>query len=122
MSPDVRDTREHPPPCPPQPADRSRSPGPALRKAAVIEATLNIAAGKGFQGRGSARMSLVAGRFASRIVLVTDSGSADAHDVMAVMRLRTPPGTVLRIQADDPAEVAAVRAIARLLGPGNGQP
>lgn len=97
-------------------------PGPALRKAAVIEATLNIAAGRGFQGRGSARVSLVASRFTSRIVLVTDSGSADARDVMAVMRLRTPPGTVLRIQADGPDEVAAVRSIAQLLGPGNGQP
>ncbi|TDF67046.1 HPr family phosphocarrier protein [Cupriavidus sp. L7L] len=68
----------------------------------MVEATIDGLAGLIFQGRSSARLSLAASRFASSIMLATASGSANARDVMAVMRLRVPPGTPLRIRADGP--------------------
>lgn len=68
----------------------------------MVEATIDGLAGLIFQGRSSAHLSLAASRFASSIMLATASGSANARDVMAVMRLRVPPGTPLRIRADGP--------------------
>ena len=88
----------------------------------MAEATIDGLAGLIFQGRSSARLSLAASRFASSIMLATASGSANARDVMAVMRLRVPPGTPLRIRADGPDEAAALSAIVNLLAQGNRRP
>ncbi|EHP38478.1 phosphoryl transfer system, HPr [Cupriavidus basilensis OR16] len=69
----------------------------------------------GLQGRGSARLTLTAAQFESEILLVSNDCTANAKNVMEVMRLSARVGTQVRIQATGPDEVAAVKVVAALL-------
>ncbi|WP_342394091.1 HPr family phosphocarrier protein [Cupriavidus pinatubonensis] len=82
---------------------------------AVETRTVEMASRVGLQGSGSARVALAASQFHSEILLVCHDCSADAKDVMAVMRLSARAGTKVTIQAAGPDEVAAVQALAALL-------
>ncbi|GAB7541932.1 PTS phosphocarrier protein NPr [Cupriavidus sp. 8B] len=81
----------------------------------MVDATIEMTNRMGLQGRGSARLSFTAAQFESEILLVSNDCSANAKNVMDVMRLSARVGTQVRIQATGPDEVAAVKVIAALL-------
>jgi phosphocarrier protein len=89
--------------------------GRFLFEGEVVNATIEMTNRMGLQGRGSARLTFTAAQFESEILLVSNDCTANAKNVMEVMRLSARAGTQVRIQATGPDEVAAVKVIAALL-------
>ncbi|MBF6989490.1 MULTISPECIES: HPr family phosphocarrier protein [Cupriavidus] len=81
----------------------------------MVEVTIEVTAGNGFQGRNSARLAFTANQFECKILLTSGPWIANAKNVMEVMRLSAQVGTHLGIQADGVDEAAAVVTIAALL-------
>ncbi|WP_416046740.1 HPr family phosphocarrier protein [Cupriavidus basilensis] len=81
----------------------------------MVDATIEMTNRTGLQGRGSARLTFTATQFESEILLVSNDCTANAKNVMEVMRLSARAGTQVRIQATGPDELAAVKVIAALL-------
>lgn len=77
--------------------------------------TIEITSRVGLQGTGSARLAFAASQFHSDILLICNGCSANAKDVMAVMRFCARAGTKVTIQAVGLDEVAAVETLALLL-------
>jgi phosphocarrier protein len=88
---------------------------PLFDEGAVVEVTIEVAAGTTFQGRNSARLAFTANQFECEILLTSGPWVANAKHVMEVMRLSARAGTHIRIQADGVDEAAAVVTIAALL-------
>jgi phosphotransferase system HPr (HPr) family protein len=82
---------------------------------AVVVTTVEMTNRMGLLGRGSARLTFTAVQFESEILLVSNDFTANAKNVMEVMRLSARAGSQVRIQAIGPDEVAAVKVIAALL-------
>ena len=57
-----------------------------------------------------------AGRFRSRIVLHVGERKASARSIMAVLMLAAAMGTTVRVEIEGPDEVAALEAVASVLG------
>lgn len=81
----------------------------------VVDTTVEMTNRMGLQGRGSARLTFTAVQFESEILLVSNGFTANAKNVMEVMRLSARAGSQVHIQAIGPDEVAAVKVIAALL-------
>lgn len=81
----------------------------------MVEALIQVGGPWGLNGHGSARLAVIAARFASDIVCMANGRSVNAKDVMSVMSLRAKPGTQVRILAAGPDETAALEALSAML-------
>lgn len=82
----------------------------------MVEATIEITCRAGLQGSGSARLALLAGQFESNILLMCNARTANAKNVMEVMRLPVRAGVAIKIQAVGPDEAVAAKTLAAHLG------
>jgi phosphocarrier protein len=74
---------------------------------------------KGLHARVAAKIVKVAGRFRSRIVLHVGERKASARSIMAVLMLAAAMGATVRVEIEGPDEVAALEAVASVLGAGS---
>ncbi|WP_425273638.1 HPr family phosphocarrier protein [Paraburkholderia hospita] len=77
----------------------------------LVEALIGVGGQWGLNGQGSARLAVCASGFASDIVCIANGRSVNAKDVMSVMSLRAKPGTLVRVLASGPDEIAALEAL-----------
>ncbi|WP_239497990.1 HPr family phosphocarrier protein [Ralstonia sp. GX3-BWBA] len=82
---------------------------------ALVEATIEMTCRVGLQGSGSARLVHAASQFDCDILLVCNERTANAKNVMEVMRLPARAGAKVMIQAVGRDDAAAVKVIAALL-------
>ncbi len=69
----------------------------------------------GLHARASAKLTQLAGQFASSIFLVRGGKRVNAKSIMGVMMLAAAQGTTIGIEADGPDEDKAVHAIKTLI-------
>ena len=72
----------------------------------------------GLHARAAARLTILASRFKSRVVLVANGRRADARSVLAVMILAAGMGSRIYIETTGPDEVEAMNAVVRLIDGG----
>lgn len=81
----------------------------------MIRTTLKISNRLGLHARASAKLTKLAGGFASDIHLARNGRRVNAKSIMGVMMLAAGPGTEVDLEADGPDEVDAVAAIRALV-------
>lgn len=69
----------------------------------------------GLHARASAKLTKLAGSFASEIHLSRNGRRVNAKSIMGVMMLAAGMGTQVELEADGPDEAAALDAIAALV-------
>jgi phosphocarrier protein HPr len=75
----------------------------------------------GLHARACAKIVDIANRFRCNVSIVAKGKRASAQSILAVMMLSASMGTVVRLEADGPEEVAAIREIAALFQDGFGE-
>lgn len=98
-----------------QPGDREPVWNSPFFEDAVVEATIEMTCRVGLQGSGSARLVHAASQFDCDILLVCNERTANAKNVMEIMRLPARAGAKVMIQAVGRDDAAAVKVIAALL-------
>jgi phosphocarrier protein len=81
----------------------------------MIHAKLTISNRLGLHARASAKLTKLAGGFASDIHLARNGRRVNAKSIMGVMMLAAGPGSEVEIEADGPDEADAVAAIRALV-------
>jgi phosphocarrier protein len=76
---------------------------------------LTISNKLGLHARASAKLTKLAGSFASEIHLSRNGRRVNAKSIMGVMMLAAGMGTQVELEADGPDEEAALAAIAALV-------
>ena len=69
----------------------------------------------GLHARAAARVTLIAQKFHSTVVLVANGKRANARSLVAVMILAAGVGTRIYIETSGPDEVEAMAAVSRLI-------
>lgn len=69
----------------------------------------------GLHARAAARITVLARRFRSNIVLVANGKRANARSLVAVMILAAGMGTRVHIETSGPDELEALTAVARVI-------
>ena len=69
----------------------------------------------GLHARAAARITSMAKKFSSSIVLIANGKRANARSLVAVMILAASVGTRVYIETSGPDEVEALHAVARLI-------
>jgi phosphotransferase system HPr (HPr) family protein len=77
--------------------------------------TVRVVLGADLHARPAGQVAQVAATFASAVSLLTDSRSAEARSVLAVMGLGARAGETVTVWADGPDAASAVAAIAQVL-------
>jgi phosphocarrier protein HPr len=70
----------------------------------------------GLHARAAARITILASRFKSTVILHFNGRHADARSIVAVMILAAGMGARVYIEANGPDEVEAMNAVTRLIG------
>ena len=69
----------------------------------------------GLHARASARLTQLAGQFASAIWLVRGDKRVNAKSIMGVMMLAAAQGSMIGIETDGPDEAEAMKALTELI-------
>ena len=69
----------------------------------------------GLHARAAARVTLIAQKFTSSVVLIANGKRANARSLVAVMILAAGMGTRIYIETSGPDEIEAMAAVARLI-------
>jgi len=75
----------------------------------------------GLHARACAKIVQVASRFPCDFWIVAKGRRASARNILAVMLLSASVGTVVRLEADGPGEIGAIREITALFQDGFGE-
>lgn len=75
----------------------------------------------GLHARACAKIVQVAARFPCDVWIIAKGRRASARNILAVMLLAASVGTVVRLEADGPGEVGAMREITALFHDGFGE-
>ncbi len=70
----------------------------------------------GLHARASAKLTQLAGQFASGVWLTRNGKRVNAKSIMGVMMLAAAKGTAIQIETDGPDEEAAMQALTHLIG------
>lgn len=81
----------------------------------MIRTTLTISNRLGLHARASAKLTKLAGGFASDIHLARNGRRVNAKSIMGVMMLAAGPGSEVELEADGADEAEAVAAIRALV-------
>ena len=81
----------------------------------MIQATLKISNKLGLHARASAKLSKLAGGFASEVALTRNGRRVNAKSIMGVMMLAAGVGSEVELETDGPDEAEALRAIVALV-------
>ena len=81
----------------------------------MIKTPISISNKLGLHARASAKLSKLAGGFASEIFLSRDGRRVNAKSIMGVMMLAAGLGSDLELEVDGSDEVAATDAIVALI-------
>ncbi|HDR9482119.1 TPA: HPr family phosphocarrier protein [Burkholderia aenigmatica] len=81
----------------------------------MLEEQVYVGGRFGLNGYRSALVATTASRFVSDITCTSHGKAVNAKDVMSVMTLCAPSGTVIRITAIGPDEALAARALVSVL-------
>ncbi|MCZ8235182.1 MAG: HPr family phosphocarrier protein [Inhella sp.] len=81
----------------------------------MLTSVLTISNRLGLHARASAKLTKLAGSFASEIHLSRNGRRVNAKSIMGVMMLAAGMGTQVELEADGPDEAAALDAIAALV-------
>ncbi len=81
----------------------------------MIRTTLTISNRLGLHARASAKLTKLAGGFASDVHLSRNGRRVNAKSIMGVMMLAAGPGTEVELEADGADEADAVAAIRALV-------
>ncbi|NWG74633.1 MAG: HPr family phosphocarrier protein [Rubrivivax sp.] len=81
----------------------------------MIRTTLTISNRLGLHARASAKLTKLAGGFASDIHLARNGRRVNAKSIMGVMMLAAGPGSEVELEADGADEADAVAAIRALV-------
>ncbi len=76
----------------------------------------------GLHARACAKIVQVAVRFPCEVWIIAKGRRASARNVLAVMLLAASVGTVVRLEAEGPEEIGAIREITALFQNGFGEP
>ncbi|HYK12872.1 MAG TPA: HPr family phosphocarrier protein [Burkholderiales bacterium] len=69
----------------------------------------------GLHARASAKLTQLAGQFASNISVLRNGKKVNAKSIMGVMMLAAAKGTTINIETDGPDEEAAMAALTGLI-------
>jgi multiphosphoryl transfer protein len=86
-----------------------------------LRATLTAPSPNGLHARPAARVVETARRFRAEVVLLVGTTSARAKDLLDVLALGAPGGTVLQVEARGDDADAAVAALTRLFAAMDGE-
>lgn len=81
----------------------------------MIKTTLTISNKLGLHARASAKLTKLAGGFASEIHLSRNGRRVNAKSIMGVMMLAAGVGSQVELEADGPDAEAAVQAISAMV-------
>jgi phosphocarrier protein HPr len=81
----------------------------------MLQQEVEIVNRLGLHARASARLTQVAGQFKSEIWVSRNGRRVNAKSIMGVMMLAAAKGSRIVVETDGPDEVAAMRAIERLI-------
>jgi phosphocarrier protein HPr len=81
----------------------------------MIKATLTISNKLGLHARASAKLTKLAGTFASDVFMTRNDRRVNAKSIMGVMMLAAGLGTVIEIEVDGSDEQAALNALVALI-------
>lgn len=81
----------------------------------MLTSVLTISNRLGLHARASAKLTKLAGSFASEIHLSRNGRRVNAKSIMGVMMLAAGLGSQVELEADGPDEAAAMDAIAALV-------
>ena len=81
----------------------------------MIQATLKISNKLGLHARASAKLSKLAGSFASEVALTRNGRRVNAKSIMGVMMLAAGLGSEVDLETDGADEAEALRAIVALV-------
>ena len=81
----------------------------------MIKTTLTISNRLGLHARASAKLSKLAGSFASEVFLSRGDRRVNAKSIMGVMMLAAGPGTQVELEVEGVDQDLAAREIARLI-------
>ena len=81
----------------------------------MLQQEVEIVNRLGLHARASARLTQVAGQFKSEVWVSRNGRRVNAKSIMGVMMLAAAKGSRIVVETDGPDEVAAMRAIERLI-------
>ena len=81
----------------------------------MIKSSITISNKLGLHARASAKLTKLAGSFASEVFLSRNGRRVNAKSIMGVMMLAAGMGTQVVIEAEGPDEVAAMAALRALI-------
>ncbi len=81
----------------------------------MLQQEVEIVNRLGLHARASARLTQVAGQFKSDVWVSRNGRRVNAKSIMGVMMLAAAKGSLIVVETDGPDEVAAMRAIERLI-------
>ena len=81
----------------------------------MIKSTIAISNKLGLHARASAKLTKLAGSFASEVHLSRNGRRVNAKSIMGVMMLAAGMGTEVEIEVDGPDEAAAMEALRALI-------
>jgi phosphocarrier protein len=81
----------------------------------MIKSNILIINKLGLHARASAKLTKLAGSFASEVHLSRNGRRVNAKSIMGVMMLAAGVGTEIEIEVDGPDEVAAMEALRALI-------
>ena len=81
----------------------------------MIKATVRINNKLGLHARASAKLTQLAGQFASNISVARNGKKVNAKSIMGVMMLAAAKGSTINIETDGPDEEAAMAALTALV-------
>ena len=81
----------------------------------MIKATITISNKLGLHARASAKLTKLAGSFASDVFLSRNGRRVNAKSIMGVMMLAAGIGTEVEIETDGDDEEAAMKALTALI-------
>lgn len=81
----------------------------------MIKRTLTISNRLGLHARASAKLTKLAGSFASEVFMTRNGRRVNAKSIMGVMMLAAGLGAEVELEVDGPDEVAALQALVGLI-------
>ncbi len=88
----------------------------------MIKSSITISNKLGLHARASAKLTKLAGSFASEVHLSRNGRRVNAKSIMGVMMLAAGQGTVIEIEVEGPDEAPAERALRELIDGKFGEP